>query len=50
MSKPNVLGPVEMVKSLLKHLQKGLVVMNMTSGIGSMSFSKGAGVPTVHTA
>jgi NAD(P)-dependent dehydrogenase (short-subunit alcohol dehydrogenase family) len=30
----NVLGPAEMVKSLLKHLQRGSVVMNMTSGIG----------------
>jgi NAD(P)-dependent dehydrogenase (short-subunit alcohol dehydrogenase family) len=45
----NVLGPAEMVKSLLKHLQKGSVVMNMTSGIGSLSFSKRSDVPTMHT-
>jgi NAD(P)-dependent dehydrogenase (short-subunit alcohol dehydrogenase family) len=45
----NVLGPAEMVKSLLPHLQKGSVVMNMTSGIGSMSFSARSGVPTMHT-
>ncbi|KAE8440917.1 hypothetical protein EG329_006314 [Mollisiaceae sp. DMI_Dod_QoI] len=35
----NVLGPALLVQSLLPHLQQGTVVMNMTSGLGSLSFN-----------
>jgi len=31
----NVLGPAKLVEGLQSHLQKGSVVMNMTSGLGS---------------
>ncbi|KAH8589523.1 NADP-dependent dehydrogenase-like protein [Bisporella sp. PMI_857] len=47
--KTNVLGPAEVVRSLLPHLQRGTVVMNMTSGIASMTFGPRYQVPTMHT-
>jgi NAD(P)-dependent dehydrogenase (short-subunit alcohol dehydrogenase family) len=36
----NVLGPAKVVEFLLPLLQKGSVVVNMTSGLSSMSYSK----------
>ncbi|PVH72598.1 NAD(P)-binding protein [Cadophora sp. DSE1049] len=47
--KTNVLGPAEVVKSFLPHLRRGTVVMNMTSGIASMTFGTRFQVPTKHT-
>ncbi|KFY74535.1 hypothetical protein V499_05446 [Pseudogymnoascus sp. VKM F-103] len=38
----NVIGPAMIVQVLEKHLGRGGVVMNMTSGLGSMSDAKGA--------
>lgn len=38
----NVIGPALTVQVLEQHLKKGSVVMNMTSGLGSMSDAKGA--------
>ncbi|KAH7412679.1 hypothetical protein BKA64DRAFT_702799 [Cadophora sp. MPI-SDFR-AT-0126] len=35
----NVMGPATMVQVLTPHLQKGSVVMNMTSGLGSLSYN-----------
>ncbi|KAK0121672.1 hypothetical protein ONS95_009957 [Cadophora gregata] len=35
----NVMGPATMVQVLTPHLQKGSVVMNMSSGLGSMSYN-----------
>ncbi|KAF4627676.1 hypothetical protein G7Y89_g10478 [Cudoniella acicularis] len=35
----NVLGPAKIVENLLPHLKEGSVVMNMTSGIGSLAYS-----------
>jgi NAD(P)-dependent dehydrogenase (short-subunit alcohol dehydrogenase family) len=46
--KTNVLGPAEVVRTLQPHLQKGSVVMNMTSGIASMTFGTRHEVPTMH--
>ena len=37
----NVMGPAKIVQTLGPHLQKGSVVMNMTSGLGSCGRSKG---------
>ena len=45
----NVLGPAETTRSLLPHLQRGSVVMNMTSGIASMTFGTRHKLPTMHT-
>jgi NAD(P)-dependent dehydrogenase (short-subunit alcohol dehydrogenase family) len=36
----NVLGPAKTVEALQAHLHKGSVVMNMTSGLGSLTYSK----------
>ncbi|PMD43060.1 NAD(P)-binding protein [Hyaloscypha variabilis F] len=36
----NVLGPANTVQVLESHLQKGTVVMNMTSGLGSLGYSR----------
>ncbi|MCJ1350175.1 MAG: hypothetical protein MMC33_000156 [Icmadophila ericetorum] len=36
----NVIGPAKLTEYLLPHLRKGSVVMNMTSGLGSMQKSK----------
>jgi len=41
----NVLGPAKVTQYLYSHLQKGTVVMNMTSGLGSCERTKGM-VPT----
>ena len=41
----NVLGPAKVVQALSPHIQKGSVVMNMTSGLGSCAKSKSI-VPT----
>ena len=35
----NVIGPAEVVKAVERHLGKGSVVMNMTSGLGSVGLS-----------
>lgn len=37
----NVLGPALLVQVLSPHLQSGSVVMNMTSGLGSLGFNRG---------
>jgi NAD(P)-dependent dehydrogenase (short-subunit alcohol dehydrogenase family) len=36
----NVLGPAKTVEALQAHLHDGSVVMNMTSGLGSLTYSK----------
>jgi NAD(P)-dependent dehydrogenase (short-subunit alcohol dehydrogenase family) len=36
----NVLGPAKTVEALQAHLHEGSVVMNMTSGLGSLTYSK----------
>jgi NAD(P)-dependent dehydrogenase (short-subunit alcohol dehydrogenase family) len=36
----NVLGPAKIVEALQPHLHEGSVVMNMTSGLGSLTYSK----------
>jgi NAD(P)-dependent dehydrogenase (short-subunit alcohol dehydrogenase family) len=36
----NVLGPAKTVEALQQHLRDGSVVMNMTSGLGSLTYSK----------
>jgi NAD(P)-dependent dehydrogenase (short-subunit alcohol dehydrogenase family) len=36
----NVLGPAKIVESLKQYLARGAVVMNMTSGLGSMTVAK----------
>ncbi|KAH6724519.1 C-signal protein [Leptodontidium sp. 2 PMI_412] len=35
----NVMGPARMVQVLESHLQRGSVVMNMTSGLGSLAYN-----------
>lgn len=35
----NVAGPAKTVQVLEKHLQEGSVVMNMTSGLGSLAYN-----------
>ena len=36
----NVMGPAKTVQVLEKHLQQGSVVMNMTSGLGSLAYNR----------
>ena len=36
----NILGPAKLVENLVSHLQRGSVIMNMSSGLGSLEFSK----------
>jgi NAD(P)-dependent dehydrogenase (short-subunit alcohol dehydrogenase family) len=36
----NVMGPSKMVQDLQSHLRDGSVVMNMTSGLGSLTYSR----------
>lgn len=36
----NVMGPAKTVQILEKHLQQGSVVMNMTSGLGSLTYNR----------
>lgn len=45
----NVLGPAKIVQVLDAHLQSGSVVMNMTSGLGSMTESRGGGKCTPYS-
>jgi len=40
----NVLGPAKTVEALQEHLQEGSVVMNMTSGLGSLAAAKSSEV------
>jgi NAD(P)-dependent dehydrogenase (short-subunit alcohol dehydrogenase family) len=44
----NVLGPAKTVEALQQHLHDGSVVMNMTSGLGSLTYSKSK-TPTIAT-
>lgn len=45
----NVMGPAKMVQVLLPHLKEGSVVMNMTSGLGSLAYNRTKD-PAMHTA
>lgn len=41
----NVMGPAKLVQVLEPHLQTGSVVMNMTSGLGSLAYNRSKEMP-----